>query len=140
MNKTLIGRTDKADFPELELENIAIKIDTGAYTSSMHCDNIEEKNNQLICDFLDPSLPQYHGKKITFKEYYTTKVKSSNGIVALRYAIKTKIVLFEKTYPITLTLNNRNDMRFPVLIGRKFLTKRFIVDTELTDISYLNKN
>ncbi|MGB0424358.1 MAG: RimK/LysX family protein, partial [Flavobacteriales bacterium] len=37
-----IGRNDKADFPEIDLMNISIKIDTGAYTSSMHCHDIKE--------------------------------------------------------------------------------------------------
>ena len=40
--KTTIGRVDKADFKELSLEDIDIKIDSGAYTSSIHCSNIEE--------------------------------------------------------------------------------------------------
>ena len=40
-NKILIGRKDKADFPELSLNDIDIKIDSGAYTSSIHCTNIK---------------------------------------------------------------------------------------------------
>ena len=53
MEKIVIGRFEKADFPLLDLENISIKIDTGAYTSSIHCDNIVEKEDQLYCTFLD---------------------------------------------------------------------------------------
>lgn len=138
LNKRIIGRTDIADFPDLNLHQIDIKIDTGAYTSSIHCQNIIEKNNTLFCEFLDPSHKKYNGKLFTFKEYKTASVKSSNGIVSLRYAIKSNITLFKKTYTITLTLNDRNDMRFPVLIGRKFLTKKFLVDPELTNLSYTN--
>ncbi|MEO2061132.1 MAG: peptidase, partial [Mesonia sp.] len=43
-SKKTIGRVDKADFPELGLNEIAIKIDTGAYTSSIHCEDIHEEN------------------------------------------------------------------------------------------------
>jgi len=46
-----IGRIDKADFPELNLQNIEVKIDTGAYTSAIHCDYIEE-NPPKIWNFL----------------------------------------------------------------------------------------
>ena len=40
--KITVGRIDKADFPELSLKDIDLKIDSGAYTSSIHCSNIEE--------------------------------------------------------------------------------------------------
>ncbi len=139
MVKKVIGRTDKADFPELGLKDIDIKIDTGAYTSSIHCANIREENNVLICTFLDPSHPNYDGRELTFTSYDIAAVKSSNGEIQYRYAVKTKIIIFKKKYSISLTLSSREDMRFPVLIGRKFLTKKYIVDTELTDVSFKNK-
>lgn len=139
MTKKVIGRTDKADFPELGLKDIDIKIDTGAYTSSIHCANIREENNVLICTFLDPSHPNYDGRELTFTSYDIAAVKSSNGEIQYRYAVKTKIIIFKKKYSISLTLSSREDMRFPVLIGRKFLTKKYIVDTELTDVSFKNK-
>tara|TARA_R110002051_G_scaffold4229_5_gene22693 strand:- start:9631 stop:10077 length:447 start_codon:yes stop_codon:yes gene_type:complete len=139
MAKKVIGRTDKADFPELGLKDIDIKIDTGAYTSSIHCANIREENNVLICTFLDPSHPNYDGRELTFTSYDIAAVKSSNGEIQYRYAVKTKIIIFKKKYSISLTLSSREDMRFPVLIGRKFLTKKYIVDTELTDVSFKNK-
>ncbi|HBT08539.1 MAG TPA: peptidase, partial [Leeuwenhoekiella sp.] len=56
-----------------------------------------------------------------------------------RYVVQSNIRLFQKVYKISLTLSSREDMRFPVLIGRKFLTKKFIVDTELTDVSHAQK-
>jgi hypothetical protein len=139
MAKKIIGRTDKADFPELGFKDIDIKIDTGAYTSSVHCTNIREENNVLVCTFLDPSHPNYDGRELTFSSYDIAAVKSSNGEIQYRYAVKTKIIIFKKKYSISLTLSSREDMRFPVLIGRKFLTKKYIVDTELTDVSFKNK-
>lgn len=135
MKKT-IGRIDKADFPELGFKDIDVKIDTGAYTSSIHCTNIREKNDFLICTFLDPSHPQYDGRELKFEFYDIAAVKSSNGEIQYRYEVQTKIVLFNKKYSISLTLSSREDMRFPVLLGRKILTKKFIVDTELIDVSY----
>ncbi len=139
MEKKVIGRFDKADFPLLNLENIAIKIDTGAYTSSIHCDNIVEKDDSLYCTFLDEEHPLYNGKEFVFKEYDVVFVKSSNGVVQKRFQVQSTIKIFNKIYKISLSLSARQEMRFPVLIGRKFLTKKFIVDTELKDVSFNSK-
>jgi hypothetical protein len=136
MEKTVIGRIDKADFPALHLEEIAVKIDTGAYTSSIHCDNIWEKDGVLHCTFLDDEHPLYNGKEFTFRDYDIVFVRSSNGIIQKRYQVVSTIKIFNKVYKISLSLSSRQEMRYPVLIGRKFLTKKFVVDTELTDVSY----
>ena len=140
MKKQIIGRTDKADFPALSLQEIDIKIDTGAYTSSIHCRNIHEENGVVVADFLDEAHPQYHGKEMRFSDYDVTLVRSSNGNEDLRFEVRANIRLFKKLYKITLNLTNRADMRYPVLIGRKFLSKKFIVDPELQDVSYLFNN
>ena len=134
--KKIIGRADKVDFPILSLMGIDAKVDTGAYTSSIHCIDIEEIDSVLQCIFLDQTHPEYNGKRFTFKNYDILAVKSSNGKVEMRYAIKTKITVFNKTYPITMTLSTRDDMRFPVLIGRKFLRGKFLVDPQLENQSY----
>lgn len=136
MEKTVIGRFDKAEFPALHLNDIAIKIDTGAYTSSIHCDNIREEDGVLLCTFLDDEHPLYNGKEFIFKDYDIVFVRSSNGIIQKRYQVVSTIKIFNKVYKISLSLSSRQEMRFPVLIGRKFLTKKFIVDPELTDVSF----
>lgn len=138
--KTLIGRTDIVDFPKLELLGIDIKVDTGAYTSSFHCHSIEVKNNVLRCLFLDPEHEKYHEKHLEFEEFTQKTVKSSNGIKEKRFLIETEILLFEQTYPIKLTLTERGSMKFPVLLGRKFLSKKFVVDTSRKDLSFRKKN
>lgn len=140
MSKKIIGRIDKADFPTLGLYDIDIKIDTGAYTSSIHCYKYYIEDEVLKCLFYDKEHPLYNGKKIIFKNFTTTKVKSSNGQVQLRYVVKTNIILFKKKYSINLTLNDRDDMKYPILIGRRFLSKKFIVDINQKDISYKEKN
>ena len=140
MPKKFIGRIDKADFPALDLIDIDIKIDTGAYTSSIHCHKYYEEDGVLKCLFYDKGHPNYNGKKILFKNYTTTKVKSSNGIVQHRYKVKTSIFIFNKKYSIHLTLNDRDDMKYPILIGRKFLLKKFVVDVTLKNVSFQEKN
>ena len=138
--KITIGRIDKADFPELMLEDIDLKIDSGAYTSSIHCSNIEEieKNGELLIQFtlLDPEHPFYNNKVFSTKNYASKKVKSSNGIAETRFMIQTEIVIFQQKFPIYLTLSERKDMKFPVLLGRKFLNKKFVIDTIKKNLSH----
>lgn len=130
--KKIIGRIEKVNFPEFHMHNIDAKIDTGAYTSSIHCHDIEEhkkgRTSILYFKLLDPSHPSYNQKKLCFKDFSEKKVKNSFGQVEKRYRIKTKVSLGGKIYTTEFTLSDRSDMRFPVLLGRKILSKRFLVD------------
>ena len=142
--KITIGRIDKADFPELFLEDIDVKIDSGAYTSSIHCENIEEiiKNDVPFIKFklLDPEHPLYNNKEFSTKNYKSKTVKSSNGISEKRFLVETEIKIFNEIFPIHLTLSERKDMKFPILLGRKFLNKKFVIDTAKKDLSHKIKN
>lgn len=142
--KITIGRIDKADFPELILEDIDVKIDSGAYTSSIHCSNIEEitvnTENFIRFTLLDPEHPFYNNKEFSTKKYASKLVKSSNGISEKRFMIETEIIMFNMNFPIHLTLSERKDMTFPVLLGRKFLNHKFLIDTTMKDLSYKLKN
>lgn len=138
--KKLLGRTDIVDFPNLKLLGIEVKIDTGAYTSSIHCHNIEVQEDVLRCQFVDHEGTTNRKRILLFKNFTQKSVKSSNGIVEERFAIKTKILIFETLYPIVLTLTERDSMKFPVLLGRKFLTKKFVIDTAKKNLSFKNTN
>ena len=142
--KITIGRVDKADFPELSLKDIDVKIDSGAYTSSIHCENIEEitLNNENFIRFklLDPEHPLYNNKEFSTRNYKSKTVKSSNGISEKRFLVETEIEIFNQNFPIHLTLSERKDMKFPILLGRKFLNKKFVIDTAKKDLSHKLKN
>jgi hypothetical protein len=137
--KILLGRTDIVDFPKLELFKIDIKVDSGAYTSSFHCHSIQEEKGVLKCQFLDPKHEKYHEKYFTFTEFTQKMVKSSNGIIENRYLIKTEILIFSEIHSIELSLTERGSMKFPVLLGRKFLSKKFMVDTSKKNLSFKNR-
>lgn len=142
--KTTIGRVDKADFPELHLVDIDLKIDSGAYTSSIHCSDINEVEvdgtNFIKFTLLDPEHEFYNNKEFSTKNYASKMVKSSNGISEKRFLIETEIVIFNESFPIHLTLSERKDMTFPILLGRKFLNKKFVIDTAKKDLSFKLKN
>ncbi|MFT7442369.1 MAG: hypothetical protein ACI9Q3_000740 [Maribacter sp.] len=142
--KTTIGRIDKADFPKLHLVDIDLKIDSGAYTSSIHCSNINEIEfegaNFIRFTLLDPEHDFYNNKEFSTKNYASKMVKSSNGISEKRFLIETEIVIFNESFPIHLTLSERKDMTFPILLGRKFLNKKFVIDTAKKNLSFKLKN
>ena len=141
--KTTIGRKDKADFPELLLKNISMKVDTGAFTSSIHSHDIHEiiidGDKYVEFELLDPSHAKFHEKKFKTKRYTKKKVKNSFGISEERYVVETIIVIFGEEYPIELSLSERSDMKYPILIGRKLLNNRFVVDTSQINLSYKEK-
>jgi len=142
-DKLVIGKTDKADFPKLHLFDLDIKVDTGAYTSAIHCNNIYKvkspEGERIHFDLLDPSHPDYHGREFMIKDFKQKRVKSSIGEVETRYIIKSQIVLFEREFEIELSLSNRGEMRYPVLLGRKLLKGAFVVDVSKTNLSYNQK-
>ena len=134
--KIVIGRKDLVDFPELNLWGIPAKIDTGADTSAIHVRKI-----RLEHDGDKALLSCYFGarKKKVFHDFNQTQVKSSNGQIQMRYVVKMRLALFGNEYETYFTLTDRGSMAFPVLLGKKFLRKRFIVDVALSNLSQKNK-
>jgi hypothetical protein len=143
MTKTIIGRKDKIDIPFLLIENISVKIDSGAYSSSIHCNSINvietEFGKQLEVIFLDENNINYSGKKYLFTSFRKKKVKSSTGDEQERYFVQIPILLFGKEYVTDFSLTRRNGLRNPVLLGRKLTSNHFIIDTSLTNVSFKHK-
>lgn len=134
-----IGRTDKVDFPEWGLTDIEAKIDSGAFTSAIHCEKIEAfytNGDHHVRFTLYDDEKAFHQE---CKVFASKQVKNSFGQVEYRYSIKTIICLFEKNYTIELALTNRSSMKFPVLLGRKMLHNRFIIDVTKHDLSFKEK-
>lgn len=140
--KIVIGHKDVVDFPKINLLNLPVKVDSGAYTSSIHFYKATElkdgENTKLKVYFLGPKNKAYKQSIVVFDSFSQRKVKSSNGISQVRYSIKTKVTMFGKTYTIELTLAKRGRMKFKVLLGRKFLAKKFIIDSALSNLSHKN--
>lgn len=141
-NMRLIGRREYVNFPQLNLNHIEAKIDTGAYTCAIHCKNIslkEEYGKNVLCfKLLDDTL--YH-----FENFTRKKIKNSFGEMEERYIIKTLVQIGKKKINTTISLSDRGNMRYPVLIGRKLLKGKFIVDvnqiyTNGLRLNYILKN
>jgi len=136
MNKRTIGRTEMIDFPSLDWIDVPCCVDTGAYRSSMHCDDIHMEEDDagqkvLVVTFQDGGThpPQ------RFTTFDQALVRSSNGSEELRYIVTLPLRIFGTDFSIAFTLANRTSMKFPVLLGRTFLRQGFIVDVRRTNLS-----
>ena len=123
----ILGTIEAVDFPEFDAHNVMAKIDTGAYTGALHCSSIKEHNHGSEKTII--FVPFGSDKIVEKDEFVIRYVRSSNGERERRYFIKTNIVIHGHKYPITLSLANRSEMKWPVLIGRRFLKQNhFLVD------------
>ncbi len=132
-NICLIGRREYVDFPLLDLFGLEAKIDTGAYTSSIHCENIRVKDISGIPSLYFTVVLNNSGaekKEFIFTEFTTKNIKNSFGEIEERYLIKTLLKIGNKNIRTTISLSNRGSMRYPVLIGRKPLKGKFLIDVK----------
>ncbi len=119
-----VGRFEKISLPELGLISLDAKIDTGAFNIALHVDGFKLVDNKLVFWFEG-------GEKMCFDKFKEVKVKSSFGRIQKRYLIKTKLTLGKKSHKVFISLTNRKGMKFPCLIGRRFLYKyNYIVDVK----------
>jgi hypothetical protein len=132
-DKIIIGRREEVDFPVLGLFGITAKIDTGAYTSSLHCYDIREEKGVLYFKLLNAPQAEFKVQDQKFTDYSQKNIKNSFGEIEKRYIIKTSITIGGKHLKTLISLTDRGTMRYPVLIGRKLLRKRFIVDVSLVN-------
>lgn len=138
--KNIIGRIEQVNLPEWSFKDIKAKIDTGAYTSSLHCHHTEifRKNNQEWVRFylLDPDHEAYNSRLIEKPVLDIREVKSSNGTAETRHFVETTIQLFGQTFPLEISLSDRSSMKYPLLLGRKFIKRaHFLVDVSEKNLS-----
>ncbi len=111
------------------IPNIPAKVDTGADSSSIWASSITV-NPDGILEFtlFGPESPFYTGEKLTASSFRVQKVRNSMGGLDVRYHTQLPIVIRGKRLRANFTLSDRSKNNFPVLIGRKTLKNRFLVD------------
>jgi len=125
----VIGRHIMIDLPDLNAHMIEAKIDTGAFRTVIHCisTRLVSVNNQSFLEAIF-NLDAEGERKVLFEKFFQKEFKSSFGELETRYCVRTTIVIGKKKIHSDVSLTNRSDMRFQVLIGRKTLRKKFLVD------------
>ena len=134
-----IGWREWVALPDLNLPALKAKVDTGARTSALHAFLIEpyHKDGIDMLRFLihpiqlnDKLEIECHAPVFDFRE-----VTDSGGHREMRYVIQSQVVIGEIAFPIEMTLTNRDTMRFRMLLGRRAMEDRFLVDP---GASYVN--
>ena len=134
-DKKIVGRREIISILDLNLIDLDAKVDTGADSNALHCDNIVIEGDMVHFCLLDEVHESYHGKRMSMPLHKVKKVKSSNGETQLCPSIKVSVEFFGKKYKSVISLTNRADMKFPMLIGRRFLKDRFIVDVSKENLA-----
>ncbi|HEY8277776.1 MAG TPA: ATP-dependent zinc protease [Methyloceanibacter sp.] len=126
-----IGWREWVGLPELGVDAVKAKIDTGARTSALHAWNIEpfRRSGSLWVRFEIHPIQRSESRKVLCEARAIDErtVRNSGGGVERRYIIKTEIKLGASTWPIELALTNRDQMGFRMLLGRTALGRRTLI-------------
>ena len=127
----VVGWRELVHLPDLGLHAMPAKIDTGARTSSLHGTVLEEfeRDGQRMVRFA-VDFQQQHVRQICEAVHVDVRgITSSNGETQYRYVIKTPMKIGDIEFRAEISLADRSDMKFPMLIGRSSLRRRFVVDS-----------
>ena len=126
-----VGWRELVHLPDLGLHGVPAKIDTGARTSSLHGEVLEEfeRDGEKFVRFA-VDFEQQHVRQVCEAVHVDVRgITSSNGETQYRYVIKTPLKIGEVEFRAEISLADRREMRFPMLIGRSSLRRRFVVDS-----------
>lgn len=127
MKKEIIGAVEMVSIRELNGYHVHAKIDTGAKSSSLHCDTIRLDNGMVYFSIHGKGdNAAHHSYEIPAAMIET--VRSSNGIAQQRIFVKLTIKIGHASIETLVSLNDRSKMKYPLLIGRRLLAGRFLVD------------
>ena len=125
----VIGTVEQVDLPDWGIESLPAKIDTGARSSALHVENIEELGDGRVR--FDVRL---HRKKRTKRVHVTAdivrqaRVRPSSGHSELRYFVKTTVRIGPVEREVELSLVDRERMLFRMLLGRTSVAGDFLID------------
>lgn len=125
----IVGWRELVELPQLGLSGIPAKIDSGARTSSLHGEVIEEleREGERFVRF----AVDWDGERHVCEAVHVDirGITSSNGETQRRYVIKTPLKIGQIRFRAEVSLADRSEMKFPMLIGRSSLRRRFLVDS-----------
>ena len=131
--KRVVGWKENAALPDLNVKNVIAKVDTGANLASIDASDIKivSRNKVKYVKFKVMKRNNTVRKTSAPLEGYK-RIKSSNGDVERRPYIKTTLLLDGISKKIELTLTDRGPMEYTMLIGRKALGRRWVVNPSIS--------
>ena len=131
--KRIVGWKENVALPDLNIKNVIAKIDTGANLASIDAADIKiiTRNNVKYVKFKVMKRNNTVRKTSALLEGYK-RIKSSNGDVEKRPYIKTTLLMDGISKRIELTLTDRGPMEYTMLIGRKALGRRWVVNPSIS--------
>ncbi len=127
-----IGWREWIALPDLGIKRIKAKVDTGARSSSLHAFDINlffKEGAQWARFSVHPIQRRQTGVlQLEAKVLELRSVRSSSGESSMRPVVETHVRLLGTTWPIELTLADRRQMGFRMLLGRQAFRGRFLVD------------
>jgi hypothetical protein len=130
--RPVIGWREWVGLPQLSIDRIKAKVDTGARSSSLHAFDIqsfEREGRQFVRFRIHPVQRNTKATQVAEAEVIEFRpVKSSTGHITRRPVVLTDVVLMGQCWAIELTLASRDEMGFRMLLGREAVRGRFVVD------------
>lgn len=136
-HKVVIGRGEALSFVEFDMPNVPAKVDTGAYRSAIHASKIKLSDDGKTLTFVllgGHAVCGAMSAEVSTTHFARVKIANSFGHEELRYEVKLRVRLGPKVFWATFSLADRSKKIYPILIGRKMLNNRFMVDTGRTSI------
>ncbi|MFZ2835904.1 hypothetical protein D3C85_49460 [compost metagenome] len=135
-HKVIIGRSEVLTFMGTDAINVPAKTDTGAYRSAVHASNIAIRDDGVLTFELlgGHAVCGSMSRVIEAEEYTKVTVANSFGHEEERFEVKLKVKLGPKIFHARFTLADRSKKIYPILLGRKLLNHRFLVDSSETSL------
>jgi hypothetical protein len=134
--RTVVGWREWVSLPQADLDWVKAKIDTGARSSSIHAFDLEvvevDGEEQVRFSIHPWQRSDEDHVELTLPVLDRREVRSSNGATEQRYAVAMDVTLAGRTITTVMTLSNRDEMGFRMLIGREALERGFLVDSALS--------
>lgn len=126
-----LGWKEWVALPDLGIPAIKAKVDTGAKTSALHTfqlEVVEEDGRQQVVFGIHPLQHRTDLQIICRADLIDRRVvRDSGGHREERLVIETRLVVGDYSKNIEITLTNREDMLFRMLLGRSALEPRHAV-------------